>query len=823
MDNNEFEQNPEEQTPQEGLVEDLQNPNKTGRETVDDFLNGTGSDILSNLGVPKPIAKKAVKNNGGPFMPGNTPLTKAISNKARNTAGSAIDKFKNRAPKNNSMPKKDDDSKKDSNNKKDDNSLDENKKLSSSNSQDKSSESKEEENKKNNPISDKAKQKVSQATNQLKAQAKEGIKQVFIKLMQSPAGPYIIAGIAIALVLFIVILLIIMMAGGASAANTGSGSYSYTAASTEQLDFMCSMSAPLEKIGVQYITSTFGWRPHNNGTFHRGIDLSWGGIEGSPIYAVKAGKIKTKWSNNKYYGNGVEIQHDNGYVTRYEHMQKVADGLSEGDSVSEGEIIGYVGNTGDSNGAHLHFGIIDSSGNFLSPNAFFGKSDEGMEYCLVPGDSNRPSNVQSCHYSNHPDISFEQVCNSRGVNAGVLTYYYQGDPQWNEGDKYYMPDSCKTTKIAEGGCGPTSMAMLVTATKQKVTPYEMGQLMVQKGYRTCAGGGFGANEANAFQFISNNYGLEYTFTSSKDTLVQKLKEGYYAVGHALAGGAFTAGGHYIFIFGVTDDNKLKIYDPNMIKWDGTLNKPTSGYQLGEHDYSHYGSTPSKAVDSALNYPDKGITIDEENRIMYYDLNKYKNTNLNKFFIYKGPEQSSSGGETIEGTAQTYKDVVWDSNNVTKRSNLTSDQLVKVLNAYGGNAKNFVPYASNYITAENKYNVNAFFLIALHAIESRWITSNVSKACNNLGGWKDFSHPSYVCARAPSNEGSTPYKYFNSKGEFIDYVANSLKNNYLTQGGSHYHGTSVSAIIQDYNVGSQSEIKLINQIASKMFSQTRSVM
>jgi len=193
-------------------------------------------------------------------------------------------------------------------------------------------------------------------------------------------------------------------------------------------------------------------------------------------------------------------------------------------------------------------------------------------------------------------------------------------------------------------------------------------------------------------------------------------------------------------------------------------------------------------------------------------------------IDDSPDEGESwNGEVIEGTAQTYKDVVWDPNDVTRISNLNSTQLTAILNAYGGNAKNFIPYAVNYVTVEQKYHVNLFFFIALHAIESGWITSPVSNACNNLGGWKDFGNPSYVCARAPGNEGSTPYKYFTSKGAFIDYVGNSMKTNYLTPGGSHYNGPSVSGIIHDYNVGSVSEINSINQIARELFSHVSEVM
>lgn len=184
--------------------------------------------------------------------------------------------------------------------------------------------------------------------------------------------------------------------------------------------------------------------------------------------------------------------------------------------------------------------------------------------------------------------------------------------------------------------------------------------------------------------------------------------------------------------------------------------------------------------------------------------------------------SSWNGTLIDGNAQSWKDVVWDPNDVTKISNLTAAQLKAVLNAKGGNATNFIPLVEAYITNEHTNQINALFFLSLHAIESGWVTSSVSRACNNLGGWKDFSNPSYVCARAPANESSTPYKYFQSKGDFVMNVGSSMHTNYLTPGGSHYNGPSVSGIIHDYNCGSQSEINSIISIANDLFNYVKQV-
>lgn len=186
-----------------------------------------------------------------------------------------------------------------------------------------------------------------------------------------------------------------------------------------------------------------------------------------------------------------------------------------------------------------------------------------------------------------------------------------------------------------------------------------------------------------------------------------------------------------------------------------------------------------------------------------------------------PTEGVGTGASIEGTAQTYKDVVWDPNNVTRISNLTSAQLIKILNAYGGNAKNLIPYAGNYITAENKYKVNVFFLIGLNALESGWGTSAIARSCNNLGGvCASSNHPSNGCG---SNYNCS-FAKFNSVGDFIDYNASMLHTNYLTPGGSYYEGTGLNAVYtKHYCPGCTSAADSINTIATGLFNKTRSVM
>jgi murein DD-endopeptidase MepM/ murein hydrolase activator NlpD len=88
---------------------------------------------------------------------------------------------------------------------------------------------------------------------------------------------------------------------------------------------------------------------------HTGIDLS--APTGTPIYASGDGIVeRAGWISG--YGKKVELKHVNGFETGYGHMSRIADGMSPGARVRQGQIIGYVGSTGNSTGPHLHFEII---------------------------------------------------------------------------------------------------------------------------------------------------------------------------------------------------------------------------------------------------------------------------------------------------------------------------------------------------------------------------------------------------------------------------------------------------------------------------------
>lgn len=109
------------------------------------------------------------------------------------------------------------------------------------------------------------------------------------------------------------------------------------------------------------VASGFGWpadahslsgNPYGPG--HLGIDIT--APEGSNVYAAGSGVVTMAQGGWNYgYGNVIQIDHGNGYVTVYAHLSQYNVGVCQ--SVGQGTLIGYSGNTGNSFGAHLHFEI----------------------------------------------------------------------------------------------------------------------------------------------------------------------------------------------------------------------------------------------------------------------------------------------------------------------------------------------------------------------------------------------------------------------------------------------------------------------------------
>ncbi len=116
------------------------------------------------------------------------------------------------------------------------------------------------------------------------------------------------------------------------------------------------------------LTSPFGMRLHpvlKYYRMHNGIDMAC--AAGTPIYATRAGKVTRAAYQAGGAGNYVSINHLDGFASIYMHMTHYV--VSPGQTVSQGQLIGYVGNTGISTGDHLHFGI-SYAGTYVNPLAY---------------------------------------------------------------------------------------------------------------------------------------------------------------------------------------------------------------------------------------------------------------------------------------------------------------------------------------------------------------------------------------------------------------------------------------------------------------------
>ena len=115
--------------------------------------------------------------------------------------------------------------------------------------------------------------------------------------------------------------------------------------------------------------SAYGWRKHpiwGDMRFHAGEDI--GAPSGTPILAADSGIATVIPNNGNGYGNYIIINHGGGRTTLYAHMSAFA--VSNGQSVTQGQTIGYVGSTGNSTGPHLHF-EVRVNGATTDPKSYF--------------------------------------------------------------------------------------------------------------------------------------------------------------------------------------------------------------------------------------------------------------------------------------------------------------------------------------------------------------------------------------------------------------------------------------------------------------------
>ncbi|MGF1546311.1 MAG: M23 family metallopeptidase [Thiotrichales bacterium] len=122
-----------------------------------------------------------------------------------------------------------------------------------------------------------------------------------------------------------------------------------------------------------YVSSSYGYRSDpfsGRREFHKGVDFA--GALGTPILAAAGGKV-TRSEVHSDYGKLIELDHSNGYTTRYAHASELL--VKVGDVVKKGQEIAKMGSTGRSTGVHLHFEVY-KQGEPVNPMAVLNDKDE---------------------------------------------------------------------------------------------------------------------------------------------------------------------------------------------------------------------------------------------------------------------------------------------------------------------------------------------------------------------------------------------------------------------------------------------------------------
>lgn len=114
---------------------------------------------------------------------------------------------------------------------------------------------------------------------------------------------------------------------------------------------------------------------------HDGIDLK--APVGTPIYAIKGGTVRRRNWLTRYNGLCLEIMQEDGLLARFLHLHKVAPGLGVGTTITPGMLLGQVGSTGRSNGAHLHYELW-RQGKAIEPLDYHGRSTRQLPSRWLP-------------------------------------------------------------------------------------------------------------------------------------------------------------------------------------------------------------------------------------------------------------------------------------------------------------------------------------------------------------------------------------------------------------------------------------------------------
>lgn len=215
------------------------------------------------------------------------------------------------------------------------------------------------------------------------------------------------------------------------------------------------------------ISDTFGTRQGN----HKGIDIA--ASINTPILAVDAGTVSKSYYSDTY-GNVVFIKHKNHLVTVYAHLNKRE--VIEGQQVKRGEIIGRMGNTGDSYGVHLHFEVHENEWTFEKENAFDPSLVLGNVVVGNVVQASEDENVEYAVKNIKPAEFFSQEVTEKANSVNTYVHIVKtGESLWSIAKKY------SSTVDTIQNLNALSNTVIYENQALKIAKETMSSYVVQKG------------------------------------------------------------------------------------------------------------------------------------------------------------------------------------------------------------------------------------------------------------------------------------------------------------------------------------------------------
>lgn len=329
-------------------------------------------------------------------------------------------------------------------------------------------------------------------------------------------------------------------------------------------------------------TISSGFGPRNSPTAgassnHGGIDIAVG--EGTNVYACMDGKVTVSQYSDSA-GNYVQIDHGNGYVTKYMHNSQLK--VSVGNKVTAGQLIALSGNTGISTGAHLHF-QIEKNGEKVDPLSF--KYDNGM------GNGSTSSS----------DSSTDDSKDSTTNNSNSKTENIMDIPKMYQNGANVTFHAHAGAEFSSTGCGLACVAMVMSyLTGSDVSFQDVVDWADDVKYGSKYFNGKGSN-GPLFADSAKHWNVgEVTKTKDIDKVKQSLLDGKPVISLQKTG-KFAVDTHYIVLRGVNSEGKIEVNNPNKDKSEGAftadeIEETNLGYYIFENGTpTSKGSSTSKLI------------------------------------------------------------------------------------------------------------------------------------------------------------------------------------------------------------------------------------